>query len=307
MLLPIVKRVPGYIWLYNYLYRHFAKKQTNPFLRFAPPGHFYSPIPDIGFVTAHQSALFERNVREVPGVDVNEREQLELLSNFAQYYNEIPWGAEKKNGLRYYFDNAYFLYGDAIVLYSIIRHYKPRRIVEIGSGYSSAAMLDTNDLFFNNSIEFTFVEPYPDRLYSILSEDDNLSVEIIEDVIQSVSIGKVTDLEEGDVLFVDSSHVAKIGSDVIHLLSYVLPSLKKGVIIHFHDVFWPFEYPQEWLTSGRAWNEDYFLKAFLQFNDTFKVIFFNSFLATFHLKELKTYLPLFAMNTGGSIWIRKIS
>jgi hypothetical protein len=131
-------------------------------------------------------------------------------------------------------------------------------------------------------------------------------MEIIGDIVQSVSIDRFTSLEDGDFLFVDSSHVAKIGSDVVHVLSHVLPALMKGVIIHFHDIFWPFEYPREWLYEGRAWNENYFLKAFLQFNKVFQIMFFNHFLAAFHMDRVKGSCPLFAKNTGGSIWLRKV-
>jgi hypothetical protein len=165
-----IKRIPGFRRLNTYLYRRYNDHINNPFIQFSPPGHFYSPLPDIEFIKGHQEALFARDLREVPGLDVNERGQLELFDDLSSYYPEIPWKAEKSNGLRYYFDNEYFTYADAIVLYAMIRHFKPRRIIEIGSGFSSASMLDISELFFNNSIDFTFIEPYPEILYSLLKK-----------------------------------------------------------------------------------------------------------------------------------------
>ena len=107
------------------------------------------------------------------------------------------------------------------------------------------------------------------------------------------------------MLFIDSSHVAKVGSDVVHLVTSVLPRLRNGVLIHFHDVFWPFEYPEAWIRAGRAWNEDYLLKAFLQFNAAFKVLFFNSYIAAHHRAIAERHLPLFMKNPGGGLWIEK--
>ena len=120
-------------------------------------------------------------------------------------------------------------------------------------------------------------------------------------------------MRENDILFVDSSHVAKTQSDVVHLLFKILPSLNKGVIIHFHDILWPFEYPRLWLDDGRAWNEAYFLRAFLQFNSAFRILYFNSMMENRLSDFLRSTMPL-AMKTPSSrltpgntsLWIRKV-
>jgi hypothetical protein len=104
---------------------------------------------------------------------------------------------------------------------------------------------------------------------------------------------------------VDSSHVVKIGSDVAHIIFEILPRLKPGVIVHFHDVFYSFEYPKEWVKEGRAWNEDYFLRAFLQYNSVFQILYFNSFMGQFYQNELERKMPLCLRNTGGSLWMKK--
>jgi predicted O-methyltransferase YrrM len=308
-----LKYVPGYRRLRNAvrlgsaLRQHYGRYGSNPFLEFAPPGHFYSPLPDIDVVDRDRATLFDRRIESIPGIDNGVEGQLALLDTFSGYYDELPFKDDKRPGLRYYFRNPWFSYADAIVLYSMLRHRRPRRIIEVGSGFSSAVMLDTNDLFFARGIALTFIEPAPARLLSLLSEADRARHEIIVDGVQGVSLERFAALDAGDIVFVDSSHVAKIGSDVVHLLTNVLPALRPGVSVQFHDVFWPFEYPEEWIREGRAWNENYVLKAFLQFNTRFKIVFFNSYLATHHLDAMGHALPLSLMNTGGSLWIEKTS
>jgi hypothetical protein len=115
-----------------------------------------------------------------------------------------------------------------------------------------------------------------------------------------------TQLEENDILFIDSSHVSKIGSDVNYILFNVLPKLNPGVIVHFHDILWPFEYPQEWINQGWAWNEAYMLRAFLQFNTKFQVSLFNSYVGHTFNDYLADNMPLMLEDTGGSIWLKKV-
>jgi len=302
-----LKHIPGYRQLNKALRRRYDQYGSNPFLRFAPPGHFYSPLPDIEFVDRYKASLFDRQVKSIPGIENHVEDQLALIDQFSGYYDQLPFKDEKSPGLRYYFRNSYFSYGDAIILYSMLRHCRPQRVIEVGSGFSSAVMLDTNDLFFSKRMTFTFVEPYPERLFSLLNDEDKKQHEIIIDPVQDVPLERFAALETNDILFIDSSHVAKIGSDVVHLLTNVLPRLNKGVIVHFHDVLWPFEYPEEWIRDGRAWNESYILKAFLQFNAKFKILFFNSYLATHHRDVVEKNLPSWLKNTGGSLWIEKTS
>src|SRR4030095_14584076 len=120
---------------------------------------------------------------------------------------------------------------------------------------------DTCDRFMDKNVEFTFIEPCPERLIGLLTEEDMERVRIETNPVQRVDPTIFDSLEANDILFIDSSHIAKIGSDLLYIIFYVIPSLKKGVIIHFHDVLWPFEYPEKWLQEGRAWNEAYFLRS----------------------------------------------
>jgi Methyltransferase domain len=270
-----------------------------------PPGHFYSPIPNIDEVKKRETSLFDRDRKSIAGIDLNLDGQLELLDQFKAFYGELPFTVEKSAGNRYFFNNDFYTYSDAIILYSVIRHFRPGNIIEIGSGFSSFCILDTNEKFFDNSIKCRFIEPFPDRLLSQLKPEDQDRIEISASALQDVDPHCFDLLGENDLLVVDSTHVAKTGSDVNTIFFDILPRLKKGVLIHFHDIFYPFEYPEEWVYEGRSWNEAYMLRTFLQFNHCFKIVMFNTCLAQFHEEKFQKDFPLCLKNRGGSIWLRK--
>lgn len=282
------------------------RHSENVFIRNTPPGHFYSPIPDLAEITDNRDAIFA-NLPECPGVNINEADQLALARSFRDYHDTFPFMAETSPALRYYLNNGYFGGGDAFALYSMIRHFQPKRIVEVGSGFSSALMLDTIDRFIPDKPEVTFIEPFPLRLRTLLSDNDRARCTILEMRVQNVPIERFTSLQENDLLFIDSSHVVKTGSDVVHIIANILPRLNCGVLVHFHDIGWPFEYPEEWLRDGRAWSEAYMLRAFLQYNSAFEILFFNAYLGARHGEFMTDCLPGFMRMAGGSIWIRRLS
>ncbi len=270
------------------------------------PGHYFSTIISIDEIRDREAQIWKnKEIDGVFGIDLKLEQQKKLALKFNDYYDDMPFEDHKVDNLRYYFENGLYSYTDAIILYSMIRHLKPKQIIEVGSGFSSSVMLDTNQLFFNNQINLTFIEPYPERLYSLLKEEDKKSTRIIVEFVQQIDISIFKSLDEGDVLFIDSSHVVKTGSDVHFILFEILPILKKGVYIHFHDIFYPFEYPKEWVYKGRNWNEDYFLKAFLMYNTNFEIVFFSHYLHTHH-REVFENMPLCYKNEGGNLWLRKI-
>ncbi len=266
------------------------------------PGHFYSPIVSVKSIKKREAAIWPDFPGEIEELDLNAEKQLELCKNFESYYSEFNFSS-KKGKLRYYFDNIFFLETDAIALYSFIRHFKPQNIVEIGSGFSSALMLDTREQF-NLDLNITFIEPYPKRLKSLLTQKDKETVRIYEKKVQDTDLKTIDTLEENDILFIDSTHISKTGSDVNHELFKILPRLKKGVLIHFHDIFYPFEYPKNWVYQGRSWNENYILKAFLMYNKDYEILFFSDYLHKCHPEVFKD-MPLCYKNKGGSIWLRK--
>lgn len=282
------------------------KKKLEEYERFVPPGHFYSPIPDFKQIKSKEEELFKEPSKFIEGIDLNEYRQIELLKEFSRFYSEQPFSKNKVEDSRYYFENEMYSYGDGIILYSMLRKLKPKRIIEIGSGYTSALMLDVNEMFFGNSIKFTFIDPYCERLKSLIRKNDSSNIELIEKEVQEVIIDKFKDLESGDILFIDSSHVSKINSDVNYEIFKILPNLKKGVYIHFHDIFYPFEYPKEWIYEGRAWNESYFIRCFLQYNYSFRIEYFTHYMSLYNKDMLKEFLPLTLKNHGASLWIKKV-
>ena len=272
-----------------------------------PPGHFYSPIVDKADMRRRANQLFPPPPRTLPGIDLNEEGQLDLLAEFEAFYPEIPFKHTKQPGQRYYFVNGFYCQSDGVFLYSVIRRFNPKRIIEIGSGFSSACMLDTLDSLGRTDTSLTFIEPYPNRLKANMQPADFGRCTILESGVQAVDAAVFDQLQADDVLFVDSTHVSKTGSDVNRIIFEILPSLKSGVLIHFHDIFYPFEYPRDWVlnSKGFGWNEDYILRAFLSHNPDFEIIAFNTFLEEFHAPRFSEKMPLCLENPGGSIWLRR--
>jgi predicted O-methyltransferase YrrM len=264
---------------------------------------YYSPVPsleDIARFEEKNSTMPET----IPTIDLNVEEQLRTFAALAEFYEEIPFQAEATDELRYWFENPMYSYSDAICLYGMMRYLKPKKIIEVGSGYSSCVILDTNELFFDNQISCTFIEPHAEQLLSRLKNGDLSKIDLVHSRLQEVSLSKFSSLSSKDILLVDSTHVSKIGSDVNYLVFEILPALQSGVYVHFHDIFYPFEYPRNDL--GFAWNEAYLLRSFLQYNDAFRIVFFNTYLEHFYEEKFKESMPLCLNNTGGSIWLRKI-
>ncbi|MBT8261658.1 MAG: class I SAM-dependent methyltransferase [Bacteroidia bacterium] len=286
------------------LYAHYRQYIDNSCF---PPGHYYSPIVSVEEAKKNEAVIWkEASNPELAGIDLKVDEQVRLLSEMKKYYSDIPFEAHKKDDFRYYFENEMYSYTDGIILYSMLRHLKPDRIIEVGSGFSSALMLDVNQHNFDNRIDLHFIEPNPERLFENINENDKKSTIIIPKKVQEVEPSYFSRLEAGDILFIDSTHVAKTGSDVNYIFFEILPILKPGVWIHFHDIFYPFEYPKGWVYGGRNWNENYFLRAFLMNNNDYEIRLFPHYLHL-HRKDVFTEMPLAYLNKGGNIWLEKMN
>ena len=284
---------------------HSASTNSSNIPLYVPLGHYYSPVPDLNEIRPHEGRVFRTGTRSFEGIDLRETQQMELVKQLKKYYDEQPFTEHKTEGRRYYYHNDAYCYSDGVFLYGMMRHLKPRRYLEVGSGYSSALAMDVNDLFFDGRIQLTFVEPYPDRLLANMRETDHARVRLIEARLQDADIAPFLQLEAGDILFVDSTHVSRVDSDVNRMIFEILPAVAAGVYIHFHDIFYPFEYPKPWVYEGRAWNEIYLLHAFLQYNSQFEVVLFNTFLDHFHRDYFEKHMPLCTVNPGGSLWLHK--
>ncbi|KLD62282.1 hypothetical protein Y882_16395 [Dyella japonica DSM 16301] len=272
---------------------------------YVPNGHYYSPIAPKSEITRDDARIFRGVPDAIPGVDLRLEQQLTLLKELRQYYDDLPFSDHKQEGLRYHYVNPSYSYSDGIFLNAMLRHLRPDRVIEIGSGYTSAMFLDTNERWLGNGLQLTFIEPYPELLYSLLREGDRDGVTVYASRLQDVELSVFDALAAGDILFVDSTHVSRVGSDVNYIFFEILPRLKSGVFIHFHDIFFPFEYPKSWILEGRAWNEIYLLRAFLQFNAWFDLVLFNTLLEHKFPQYFEREMPLCLKNPGGSIWLRK--
>jgi hypothetical protein len=188
----------------------------------------------------------------------------------------------------------------------MLLEFRPRRVIEVGCGYSSCLMLDTNERFFNGSLDLTLIDPALGELRSLFGERGAGAARLLSDRVQNVPPEVFERLEANDILFMDSSHVSKTGSDVNYLLFQILPVLKPGVLVHVHDILYPFEYPEEWvLKDKRSWNEAYALHAFLQYNSAFEIVYWNNFVWHRLRENLAALMPLCLENEGGSIWLRR--
>ena len=291
------------------------KAEVKKWQTWMPPGHYYSPIPSIPEIKGDNERIFKKHELFLSDIQLNENAQLELLGKLSAFNATQPFTREKAEQTRYYFENDFYSYADGIVLYSMLRHFQPKRVIEVGSGFSSALTLDVNEIFFDHKIKLTFIEPYPHRLETLMNERDREQSTVIVERLQDVSLSLFTELCDRDILLIDSSHVSKTGSDVNTLIFEILPRLQSGVFVHIHDIFFPFEYPKDWVLGGMAWNEAYLIRAFLQYNQAFEICFFTSFLMNCHKERVKHALPLAIKSEkddptmkdtpGASLWIRK--
>jgi predicted O-methyltransferase YrrM len=259
---------------------------------YAAPGHFYSPL------TAEADRSRALSWTGAPGVDLAEERQLALAAQLR------PLLAEPLPGPRFVPDNIMFGAGDAAVYRAMLAHLRPARVLEVGSGYSTAVALDEADANAALSgLEITCIEPFPERLLSILTGSDRGRLSLLRQPVQNVTPALYRRLGRNDVLFIDSTHVVKAGSDVVWLFLHVLPRLAAGVVVHVHDVFWPFEYPAQWLRQGRDWTEAYLVHAFLAGNASWEILLFPSWLWQCKQELVPQHL---ADERPGSIWLRKL-
>ncbi len=276
----------------------------------APPGHFYSPLvdPQDPHVQPILRDFYHLELPAESGIDLDRERMLAMLERLGRHYGRIPFGPQKIDGLHYYYENPTYSYGDAIVLATMMMEFRPQRMMEVGSGFSSAAMIDVNERIFDGAVELRFIEPYPEILLNLLPTASRYRNAIIPQPVQSIPLETFRTLEANDILFIDSTHVSKMGSDVNYLIFNVLPILKQGVVIHAHDIFYPFEYLPGWiLNENRSWNEAYLLRAFLMFNRSFEILFFNHYAIRKFPEQLLEHMPLFLNNHGGGLWLRRVS
>jgi hypothetical protein len=274
-----------------------------------PLGHFYSPIVNPDDVRSDAAWLWPTDPRAMLGIDFDDAQHAFVLGtlfpNFYPLFDYPEQGAADEELSSYYVRNTQFSWLDARALFVLFQHWRPRRIVEIGSGYSTLLMDDINRRFLGGTMSITSIEPFPRPFLHAMADRIDLKVARVQDVPLSV----FESLEAGDVLFIDSSHVAKTGSDVNFVFFEILPRLATGVRVHVHDIFLPMEYPRDWVVDeNRSWNEQYLVRALLMFSSRFRVVFGCAHAYVRHRALLATALGVDAGRTfgGGSLWLEVI-
>jgi Methyltransferase domain len=274
--------------------------------------HFYSPVPDI-------QDLEQRGVWDsrstLSGIDFGAERQLTLLAELGQAFGgECRWPENATSNPRQFFThNGCFSFGCAAALHCMIRRFQPKQVVEIGSGYSSrviSAALQMN--VQNRSVPkpaYSIVDPYPGE---VVTGGLPMLDRLVRKRVEIMDLGLFEELGENDILFVDSSHTVRTGSDVNFLILEVLPRLAPGVIIHFHDIPLPYEYQKVYFTNPTFrvfWTEAYLLQSFLTFNDRFEILLGMAFLMQEHQQAFCGAFPHFDPQrnwaNSESFWIRR--
>lgn len=263
------------------------------------PITYYEPIPD--YRQLRPDPLERRRLNNSIDWQINEQQNLlKALQPFAPELKILD--AQQK----FDFDNSFYPKLDAAVYYAIVRYLQPGKVIEIGSGYSTQ-ILHYAALKNPKRPEITCVEPYPE---SRLVEAD-IQFNLVAEQLENLDFSFFDQLEAGDILFIDSTHTIKFNSDVCQLVLQVLPRLKPGVWIHFHDIWFPFDYPYEWIfEERRSWGEQYFLEAFLAYNSDFKVRFVSNLMAVDFPTEMQVLwskdINWDSKHRSACIWIERV-
>lgn len=263
--------------------------------------HYYEPLFD-----PRQLRKSLRENRNLPGIDWNTDEQLRLLDHFHYSAELADIPTMQTDDLSFYWGNIAFESGDAEYWYNCIRAFKPRVIIEIGSGFSTRMAVKA---IRKNQAEnpdyhcsHICIEPYENPWL------ESLGVQVIRKRVETLDNEFFQILHENDILFIDSSHIIRPQGDVLSEYLELLPSLDTGVIVHIHDIFTPKDYPDEWIRDGPCfWNEQYLLEAFLTSNDSWKITGALNYLHHNHYEKLKETCPFLTPDREpGSFYIRKI-
>ena len=261
------------------------------------PNHFYFPILDSKSLKKYNfDQKFDTN-----GIEFNKSRMLDLLKKMEKYKFEYS---------NIHQENGYCSNGDGAILYSMIRILKPSKIIEVGSGYSTkvinhARIKNVQECSVNT--EITCIEPYPKKV--LLDLNINSDIKLIKSKVEDVDEDYFQSLNDGDILFIDTSHVVDIANDVHYLYLKIIPKIRAGVYIHIHDIRLPYEYPKEWILNQRKyWCEQYLLHMFLSFNSCYEVTFASNYIYNLYKKLMVSNLyGLSESSTGwpGSFWIRR--
>lgn len=252
--------------------------------------HFYEPIPD----TRTLKSSYWENRSEMVGIAMNQEKQLDFARAVVPKFLDECRFPVRPTAIAHEFHlgNEFFEAMDAEILHCFIRHLKPSTIIEIGSGYST--MISARAALMNKEkdgvdTEVICIEPNPRE--QIRKGYPGLT-KLYSQRVEEMDMGIFQSLRENDILFIDSSHVVKLGNDVLFEYLEVLPRLNPGVLIHVHDIFLPLPYPKQWvLDECKFWTEQYLLQAFLAFNQDFEVAWASSHMSICFKEEMERAFP----------------
>lgn len=264
--------------------------------------HYYEPQFDHRFPKRDYS-----EDRNLPGIDWNVSSQLELcrLLTFSSELADLP--RKKTKSLEFHLDNGLFDSGDAEYRYNILRAVKPKTLIEVGSGFST--LMAAKAIARNRADDPSYrcahicIEPFENPWL------EDLGVTVIRSKVEDLDPTFFGQLGENDILFIDSSHMIRPQGDVLFEYLELLPSLRRGVIVHVHDIFSPKDYLRGWLADEvRFWNEQYLLEAFLTHNRDWKVIGALNYLQHHHFDTLKAVAPsLTPDREPGSFYLQRVA
>jgi hypothetical protein len=274
----------------------------------APPGHPTSPVTDPNDPFVRETEISNlQALDDRPDLLIDEQAQLRLLGWLGEHASRFPFHSVPEPEWHFCTENGHFGRADAALMFAMLLEYKPSRLIELGCGFSSLLVMDVNDHFLDHNLDVTFVDPRPDGVLCLLTPLDPYRECVHGRRSQEIPAATFQQLQRGDILSLETSHVAKTGSDVCDILFRILPSLAPGVLVHVHDIFYPFEYPEAWvIQDNRSWNEAYFLRAFLQYNNTFRVLFFNDLMARKYPSQMSAAFPGSEGTHPSSLWLEKL-
>lgn len=253
------------------------------------PSHFYFPVPSLkSFRGRDWGACSPCAALDFRLEEQIERLHTELLPFSAEWtFPEASTGNEHE----FHFNNGFFERVDVEVAYSFVRQRKPRRVIEIGCGNTTLVLAAAvaRNIAEGFPGELISIEPYP---APFLKDGVPGLAQLLEKPVQQVPLDLFRTLQANDILFIDSTHVVAMDSDVIFECLRILPELAPGVLVHFHDIFIPLDYPEKFVMTNLCfWGEQYLLEAFLSFNSAFEVMWSGSAMQQFHPDVLRQAFP----------------
>jgi Methyltransferase domain len=269
--------------------------------------HFHSPVPDTRVLSqpANRARIWPEKPPQRPGLDWRGEQQLALLRELAQQPPMRIPEQQSDDPLEYFAPNPSFGYYDSWALSAMLRHLRPARMIETGSGWTSLLAARVNREYLNGEMDVTCIDPYPQDFVSAGIEG---ITRVVRQPVEQTPLTQFTQLARGDVLFIDGTHTVKTGGDVVYLFGDVIPRLRPGVFVHVHDVFLPRDYPEKWVLSGWGWNEQYLVQAFLAFNPEFEIVLAMAWLALNHPDAVADAAPSptqVPRRSEASLWFRR--